>query len=65
VNATLTDAITAVDRGIATAQKIREAASAADAIPAARELQSIVDDISRALQQSEQEMRLMMKAEGL
>ena len=65
VNATLTDAIAAVDRGIAAAQKIREAGSAADAASAGRELQSIVDDISRALQQSEQEMRLMMKAEGL
>ena len=29
------------------------------------DLQSIIEDITRGLQQSEQEMRLMMKAEGL
>ena len=55
----------AIDRGIAAAQKIRAAGSAADAAAAARDLQSIIDDIARGLQQSEQEMRLMMKAEGL
>jgi hypothetical protein len=65
VTASLTDAIAAVDRGIAAAQKVREAGSAADGMSAGRELQSIVEDVSRALQQSEQEMRLMMKAEGL
>jgi hypothetical protein len=65
VNATLTEATAAVDRGIAAAQKVREAASAADATSAGRELQVIVEDISRALQESEQEMRLMMKSEGL
>jgi hypothetical protein len=65
VNATLTDAIVAIDRGIAAAQKIRAAGSAADAASDVRDLQSIVDNIARALQQSEQEMRLMMKGEGL
>ena len=65
VNGTLTDAIAGIDRAIAAAQRIREAASADAAGPAVRELQGSVDDVSRALQQSEQEMRLMMKAEGL
>jgi hypothetical protein len=65
VNATLTDAIAAIDRGIATAQKVRAAGSSADAASAVRELQPIIDDIGRGLQQAEQEMRLMMKAEGL
>ena len=65
VNAALTDASAAVDRGIAAAQRIRSSASAAEAASAARELQPILEDIGRGLQQSEQEMRLMMKAEGL
>jgi hypothetical protein len=65
VNATLTDAIAAVDRGIATAQKIRTAASASDAAALNRDLQAAVDEIDRTLSQAEQEMRLMMKAEGL
>lgn len=65
VNATLTDAMAGIDRAIAAAQKIRAAGSAAEAAPAVRDLQTIVEDIGRGLQQSEQEMRLMMKAEGL
>ena len=65
VNATLTDAIAAIDRGIATAQKVRAAGSAADAASAARELQPIIEEIGRGLQRAEQEMRLLMKAEGL
>ena len=65
VNATLTEAIAGIDRAIAVAQSIRAAGSAAEATAAARDLQSIIDAISRGLQQSDQEMRLMMKAEGL
>jgi hypothetical protein len=65
VNATLTEAMAAIDGGIAAAQKIRAASSATDAAAAVRDLQSSVADIGRGLQQSEQEMRLMMKAEGL
>ena len=65
VNATLTDAIAAIDRGIATAQKVRAAGSAADAASAARDLQPIIEEIGAGLQRAEQEMRLMMKAEGL
>ena len=65
VTATLTAAMAAMDRGIAVAQKIRETSAAPDAASAARDLQSAIDDIARALQESDQEMRLMMKAEGL
>jgi hypothetical protein len=65
VNATLTEAIAAIDRGIAAAQRVRSAALPAEAASAARDLQPIVDAIGRGLQQAEQEMRLMMKAEGL
>ena len=65
VNATLTEVIAAIDRGIATAQKIRAAGSAVDAASAVRELQPVIEDIGAGLQRAEQEMRLIMKAEGL
>ena len=65
VNGTLADATAAIDRGIAAAQKIRAAASAGDAAAPARELQAAIDEIGRALSQAEQEMRIMMKEEGL
>ena len=65
VNVTLTDAIATIDRGIAAAQNIRAATSPADAAASVRELTSIVEQIGARLQQAEQEMRLMMKAEGL
>ena len=63
VTATLTGALTAIDRAIALAQKIRASGAAGDG--SAADLQSAVDGISRAFDQAEQEMRLMMKAEGL
>jgi len=65
VNAALADAMAAIDRGIAAAQKIRAAGSSAEAASTVGDLQSIIEDITRGLQQSEQEMRLMMNAEGL
>jgi hypothetical protein len=65
VTATLTEAIAAMDRGIAAAESIRAAGSPADAAAAGRDLQSIIDAISRDLQQTDQEMRAMMKGEGL
>jgi hypothetical protein len=65
VTASLTNAIAAIDRGIAAAQKVRAASSPSDAAAPIRELQSGVEEIGRDLQQTEQEMRLMMKAEGL
>jgi hypothetical protein len=65
VNATLADTIAAIDRGVAAVQKIRSAASSTEAAAAGRELQPIVDEIGRGLQEAEQHMRSMMKAEGL
>ena len=65
VTATLTDASSAIDRTIAAAQKVRSAGSPADAAAPIREVESGVEEITRGLQQSEQEMRAMMKAEGL
>jgi hypothetical protein len=65
VNATLTEAIAGIDRGVAAAQNIRAATSPADAAAPVRDLTSIVGDIAAKLQQAEQEMRLMMKSEGL
>ena len=63
VTATLTDAMTAVDGAIAIAQKVRTSGAVGDG--SAADLQSGVDRISRAFDQAEQEMRLMMKSEGL
>jgi hypothetical protein len=65
VNAKLTDTIAAIDRAIAMAQKIRASGAASDAAPSARELQAVVEEIGAGLQQAEQEMRAMMKVEGL
>ena len=65
VNATLTDTIAAIDRAIAAAQKIRVSSAASGASTAARELQSAVEEIGAGLQQAEQEMRVIMKSEGL
>lgn len=64
-NAVLTDAIAAIDRGIAAAQKIRASASPSDAASAVGDVASTIEEIGRSLGQAEQEMRLMMKAEGL
>ena len=64
-SATLTNATAAIDRGIAAAQKIRAAASRTDAAASVRDVHSIVDEIGKRLQEAEQEMRAMMKAEGL
>ena len=65
VTASLTETIATIDRTIASVQKVRSASAPADAAGAIREVQSGVEEIGRGLQQSEQEMRLMMKAEGL
>ena len=64
-NARLTEAIAAIDRAIAAAQNVRAAASAPDAAAPIRDVASTVEEIGRFLQEAEQEMRLMMKAEGL
>jgi hypothetical protein len=65
VNVALTDAMAAIDRAVLAAQNIRAAGSAAETGQPVGELQSVIEDIMRGLQRSEQEMRFMMKAEGL
>ncbi len=65
VSAGLTDTNAAIDRAIAAAQKIRAATSPADAAALARELPALTTEISTGLDRAQQEMRLMMKAEGL
>jgi hypothetical protein len=65
VTGSLNEALAAVDRAVAAAQKIREAVAFDGAAAPARELLPAIDDIGRLLQQSEQEMRAMMKGEGL
>ena len=65
VTASLTAAMTSIERGVAAAQQVRAATSPDAAAGSIRDLASIVDEITRELQRAEQEMRLMMKAEGL
>jgi hypothetical protein len=64
-SAVLTDAIVAIDRGIAAAQKVRASASPSEATAPVQDVASAIEEIDRFLQQAEQEMRLIMKAEGL
>ena len=65
VSAALTETSAAIDRAIAAAQSIRAAASAADAAAAADGLPALTTGIAAGLDRAEQEMRAMMKAEGL
>ena len=65
VSAKLTDTIAAVDRAIATAQKIRAAAASAEALTVTGELLSQISQINEGIGSAQQEMRLMMKSEGL
>jgi hypothetical protein len=65
VSARLTETIATIDRTISTAQKIQATASAAEAGALAAELVTASEAIGGGLQQAEQEMRLMMMAEGL
>jgi len=65
VSAKLNDTIATIDRAIAAAQSIRAAASAGDASTLSGELLSLTTQIGDGLQQAQQEMRMMMKAEGL
>jgi hypothetical protein len=61
----LTSALATIDQAIATAQKIRSVTSSGDAAASASELVSLFTRLDEALQQAQQEMRVMMKAEGL
>ncbi len=65
VSARLTDTIATTDRAIATAQKIRAAGASAEALTLTGELVSEISQIGEGIESAQQEMRLMMKSEGL
>jgi len=65
VSAKLNDTMAAIDRAIASAQKVRAATSVGDASAASDELLGLTTQIGDGLQQAQQEMRMMMKSEGL
>ncbi|RPI51169.1 MAG: hypothetical protein EHM55_19620 [Acidobacteria bacterium] len=65
VSAGLTETNAAIDRALVVAQNIRAATSPADAAALARELPALTAEIGAGLDRAQQEMRLMMKAEGL
>ena len=65
VSASLTDAAQWTDQAIALAQKIRAAASAADAAPLVSNLIALTTQIVDGLSQSQTEMASMMKGEGI
>jgi hypothetical protein len=65
VSARLTETISTIDRAISTAQQIQSAATATEASTLVPQLAAASEAIGSGLQQAEQEMRLMMKAEGL
>ena len=65
VSATLTDTIVAIDRAIATAEKIRAAAASGEAQALTGELVSQISQIGEGIESAREEMRTMMKAEGL
>ena len=65
VSAKLNETIVDIDRAIAAAQKIRTAAALAEAASVSPELVSLISKIGESVESAQQEMRLMMKAEGL
>jgi hypothetical protein len=65
VSGKLTDTLAEIDRAIATAQKLRTAGVLSEAAVLAGELVSAVARIGDGLDAAQQEMRTMMKAEGL
>ena len=65
VSASLTDAAQSTDQAIALAQKIRAAASAAEAAPLVSNLIALTTQIVDGLSESQTEMASMMKGEGI
>lgn len=65
VTARLTDTTALVDRAIGVAQNVRAATSPDAATVLARELLTLTTDIATGLDAAQQEMRAIMKAEGL
>lgn len=64
-SAQLAEALTVIERAIGVAQKIRGAASALEAQTLAGELVTLMAQLGTGLQNAQQDMRVMMKAEGL
>lgn len=64
-SAVLTDANAAIDRGIAAAQKVRASVSVSEAAASGADVASIIEEVGRLLERAEQEMRVIMKSEGL
>ena len=65
VTATLNEANGAIDRAVAAAQNIRSAASPAEGAALARDLPALIGEVSAGLEKAHEQMRAMMKAEGL
>jgi hypothetical protein len=65
VSSKLTDTIAVIDRAIAVAQKVRAATTPGEATPLSGEMVSVIAQIGEGVQAAQQEMRLMMKSEGL
>jgi hypothetical protein len=65
VTVILTSAMKSVDKAITAAQQVRAAQSSDAAAAGIRDLTTLVEEITRELQKAEQEMRVMMKTEGL
>jgi hypothetical protein len=65
VSSLLTDAVQGTDQAIATAQKIRAAASPSEAAPLAKELVAMTTQVVDGLTQAQTDMQLMMRGEGL
>lgn len=65
VSAKLTDTIALIDRAMGIAQKVRAATALPEAATLSGEMVSVISQIGEGLQSAQQEMRLMMKAEGL
>jgi hypothetical protein len=65
VSGKLTETNAALERAIAAAQNIRAATSPVDGAALARELLTLIGEIGAGFDQAQQEMRAMMKGEGL
>ena len=65
VTATLNEANGAIDRAIAAAQNLRSAVTPADGAALARDLPALITAASAGLEKAHEQMRALMKTEGL
>jgi hypothetical protein len=65
VSSLLTDAVQGTDLAIATAQKIRAAASPSEAAPLAKDLVTLTTQLVDGLTLAQADMQVMMRGEGL